>query len=242
MTEQPPLPSLPPSPPLSQLLGQPAAFYAALKELEPLPWRYLGLVALTGLVSGLAAASTARATVTAQAALGVAGLNAPMAYGTLVFSGLFLMLVAWLALWFLGNLGAGKQARAAEVYGATFVPQLLWSVALLLLGFLVYPQVSVPAPHLQGLDQQHSMLAVQQYNQAVAAQVAAHPALKISGYLGYLVYLWQFWLAYQGFLQTAPTQRKALLGVAYPAALLVVLSVVMWLLTQAMGQLISGQS
>lgn len=238
MTEQP-LPSLPPSPPLSLLLKQPAAFYAALKELEPLPWRYAGLVALTGLVSGLAAAATARATVQAQSALNIPGMSAPATYGTLVFSGVFLMVVTWLMLWFLGNLGAGNKARAAEVYGATFLPQLLWSAALLVLGLLVQPHVNVSAPNLHGLDQQHTALALQKYNQAVAAQVAAHPAFKISGYLGYLVYLWQFALAYQGFVQTAAGPRKALLSVAYPAALFVVLGAVFWLLNQAMGQLVA---
>lgn len=235
------IPSLPePGPPLAQLLSRPSQFFAALSRLSPQPWRYLGLVALAGLTSGLAAAVAARSTVQAQAALHLPGLSAPMTYGTLVFSGLFLEVVAWLLLWFLGNLGAGSRGRAAEVWGATFGVQVLWSLLLVLLGLVVQPDITVAAPHLQGLDAQHSALAVQKYNQAVAAQVAAHPAYKLTNIAGYAVYLWQLALAYLGFKATTQHAGKSMQGVAYPAALFVVLGLALWLLNQAVGKMVGS--
>lgn len=230
----------PPSPRLSELLSRPRAFFEALGRLEPQTWRYVGLVVFTGLVSGIAAALSGRATVEAQSALAGAGMSAPATYGTLVFSGVFLMALTWLTLWFLGNLGAGAKGRAAEVYGATFLPQLLWAAALLVLGLFVHPEVTVAAPQLQGLDPSQTALAVQKYNQAVAAQVAQNPVIKVSNYLGYAVSLYQFWLAYQGFLVLTQDKRKALQGVAYPAALLAVLLLSLWLLNEAVGKMMGG--
>ncbi len=243
MTAPPDSPTLPrfDTPPLAQLLRQPKAFYAALTALSAQPWRYVGLVLLTGLVSGIGAALLGRTTVQAQSSLQVPGLSAPMTYATLIFSGVFLMLVSWLLLWFLGNLGAGSKGRAAEVYGATFTVQLIWSLVMLIVGLVVHPTITVHAPNLQGLDAQHSALAVQRFNQAVAAQVADQPLIKVSNILGYAVYLWQLALAYLGFQATTADKRKAQLGVVYPAATFVILLLALWLLNQAAGQLLGMQ-
>lgn len=230
--------ALPPTPPLRRLISRPGEFFAALSALPPNPWRYTWLVLLAGLASGLAAATTARATVAAQAALKMPGLSAPATYGTLVFSGVFLVAISWLLLWFLGNLGAGKAGRAAEVYGASFSPQLLWSLLLALLGLCIFPQVQAEPPHLSGLNAQQTALALQRYSQDVAAQVAAHPALRLSRFIGYGVYLWQLALAYLGLRQLSGP-RQALAGVLYPAALFATLQVVLVLLSGAASQLLA---
>ena len=129
------------APGLAELLTRPTAFFQALGTLPPRPTRYLWLVALTSLISGISATLLARHALSAQSNLlsGAAGgvaISPLFGYGAAIFSGVFITALLWLLLWGLGTLGAGKEGRAAEVYGATFLPSLLWAIILLPLAAL----------------------------------------------------------------------------------------------------------
>ena len=233
------------APSLGELLTQPSAFFQKLSALPPRPTRYLWLVALTSLVSGVATTLLSRNALQVQSTLlsGASGgtpISPLFNYGAAVFAAIFITALLWLLLWGLGTLGAGKEGRAAEVYGATFLPLLVWAVILLPLAALFAPQITVPIPNLSGLSGLELQRAIQQYAQATQAELGSSLVSRLSTYLGYAVYLWQFALAYIGFRVLTANAGKAWRGVLFPAALLLVVGLAGWLLSRAVTGLTSG--
>ena len=230
------------APGLAELLTRPAAFFQALSALPPQPTRYLWLVGLVGAVSGISATLLARHAIAAQSAVlsGGAAISPLYAYGSAVFASLFVTVLLWLLLWGLGTLGAGQASRAAEVYGATFLPALIWAIILLPLSALLAPPITLAAPDLAGLSGLALQKTVQHYNLAVQAEVSGSVVGRVSTVVGYAVYLWQFGLALIGFRVLTGNQGKAWRGVLYPLSLLLVLLLAGYLASQAVGSLLGG--
>ncbi|UBV41863.1 hypothetical protein LAJ19_09415 [Deinococcus taeanensis] len=114
------------------LLSGPRLFAQTLALTEPVAWRYLGVAALSAALSGLAYAALVRPAVLLAAA--VDGSTAPMlVHITNVMGGTFLGMFTFLLMWGLGWLGAGRAARPAEVFGASFalLPPLYLIVTVL---------------------------------------------------------------------------------------------------------------
>ncbi|MBZ9750374.1 hypothetical protein K7W42_05800 [Deinococcus sp. HMF7604] len=129
-----PLPPSPDAPLSTALLTGPRLFARTLAPTEPLAWRYLGVVGLAAVLSGVAYAALVRPAVTLAAQ--VAGGTAPLAvHATNALGGTFLTMFTFLLLWGLGRLGAGRAGRPAEVYGASFalLPPLYVLVTVLAL-------------------------------------------------------------------------------------------------------------
>ena len=129
-----PLPILnePAAPLPTLLLTGPRVFAAALAPTTPRAWRYGAVVVLSSVLSGLAYTLVVRhATVHAATVAGtpVPGLPALLVD---VLGGMFLGLLTAVLMWGLGFLGAGRAARSAEVYGASFalLPPL-WLLVIL---------------------------------------------------------------------------------------------------------------
>ena len=243
MTKLPPPPVQPPTPPLADLLIRPTAFFEQLRALPPSAGRYLWLVALASVVSGVSTTILARHVLGAQSSVlsGAAGGSAisPLFnYGTAAFASVFVTVLLWLALWGLGALGAGPAGRAAEVYGAAFLPTLIWAVVLLPVAFFFAPQVAVAAPNLSGLSGAALQKAVQTYILQVQAASGGNPVNTVTTWLGYAVYLWQFALAFVGFRVLTGQTGKAWRGVLYPLALLLVLAAAAWLASKSVGSLL----
>ena len=245
MTRPPPTPTLPPAPRLADLLTRPTVFFEALHRLPPNAGRYLWLVALASLVSGVSTTLLARHVLEAQSSIlsGAAGGSAisPLFnYGSAAFASVFVTVLLWLALWGLGALGAGPAGRAAEVYGAAFLPTLIWAAVLLPVALLFAPQVAVAAPNLSGLSGAALQKALQTYILKVQSASGASPVNTVTTWLGYAVYLWQFALAFTGFRVLTGNQNKAWRGVLYPLALLLVLAAAAWLASKSVGSLLGG--
>ncbi|MGY2892715.1 hypothetical protein [Deinococcus sp. UYEF24] len=235
---------------LLDLIRHPHAFYAALKRLPPVSWRYAWLPALAGLVGGISGALLSRRTLESQAL----SLGTPVAalFALTILSSVFVSMLVWLVLWGMGHLGAGKEGRSGEVYATSFLAPLLWSVVLAVLALILPPQVNVVAPKLMGLSGPELLTAVQRYSQEVAAQYSLSPVVRLSSVMNYAIYLVQFWLAYIGFRvmtggpelgtsETAGTQTtgqagrgRAWRGVLFPGVLFVLLGVVAFLITSAL--------
>lgn len=223
---------------LADLITRPRAFFEALGRLPATPVRYLWLVAVTSLVSGVSTTLLARHTINAQsgALSGVAGgaaISPLFSYGAAIFASIFITVLLWLVLWGLGSLGAGKEGRAAEVYGATFLPALIWAIILLPVAALFAPEVSVAAPNLTGLSGAALSKGLQTYTQAVQAAFGSMAISKVSTYASYAIYLWQFALAFTGFRTLTGNPTKAWRGVLFPLALLAVLLVAGYLASKA---------
>ena len=228
----------PASPSPATLLTQPQLFFEALRATPPQPARYLWVVALTSLISALSTTLLARHAIEAQSdllsgAAGGAAISPLLSYGAAAFASIFVTVLLWLALWALGTLGAGKEGRAAEVYAATFVPSLIWAIILLPLALFFAPQMTVAAPNISGLSGAELQQALQHYAQQVRAAAGSSALSKLSTYLGYAVYLWQFALAFTGFRVLTGSSTKAWRGVLLPLGLLVVLVVAGYLASQA---------
>lgn len=119
-------PAVPPpdAPWPTELLSGPRGFARKLAQTELLWWRYLGTVALAGVLDGVAYAVLVR-----HAAGFAAAVNSPVGGGagpTLathlvnLLGTTFLTVLTFVLMWGLGRVGSGLQGRAAEVYAASF--------------------------------------------------------------------------------------------------------------------------
>ncbi|WP_424949990.1 hypothetical protein [Deinococcus sp.] len=226
---------------LLDLIRRPHAYFEALKRLPPAPWRIAWLPILAGLIGGVASVLLSRAILDTQllstsAALGIQLPGTLVYMLTVVFSAA-LSFVTWLILWGMGQLGAGKEARGGEVYGASFLAPLLWSLALLALALLLPPQVSVAAPKLGGLSGEALRTATGKYTAEVLTQYGTSPLVRFSNVMTYAVYLLQFWLAYIGFQTLTGERARAWRGVLYPGVLFLVLGAAALLIAGAAASL-----
>ena len=174
-------------------------------------------MALASIVSGVSTTLLARHVLGAQSSIlsGAASSSAisPLFNYRAAFASVFVTVLLWLALWGLGALGAGPAGRAAEVYGAAFLPTLIWAVVLLPVALFFAPQVAVAAPNLSGLSGAALQKAVQTYILQVQAASSGNPVNTVTTWLGYAVYLWQFALAFVGFRVLTGQPGKAWRGV-----------------------------
>lgn len=196
-----PAPPPPPAAPLAaELLSGPAAFFEQLRRVPPLPWRYALPPVLAALLAGVVYALLLRpvVAVTAEGA-GVFAAHAVNAFGTL-----FLTVVGAALMAGLGWLGAGREGRAPEVYGATFaaLPPLYVALAALL---LILP---APEARLVALGTDPGQVRLGEIMQGSLYRVTASLLL--------LAPLAQFARAYQGFLTLTGDRRRALLGTLLP--------------------------
>ncbi|WP_034384746.1 YIP1 family protein [Deinococcus sp. YIM 77859] len=195
-----------PAPPAAELLTAPRTFFERLRAAEPRVWRYLAPVLLSALLAGVLYALLLRPVV---AALAGAAHAAPAftAHVTNAFGSFFLTVLGAGAMAGLGALGAGREGRAAEVYGATFVllPPVYLLLAVLLL-VLPGPEATAAAP---GTD----LLAAQRVALRAVAQA---PLTRLTVLVLLLATLAQCVLAYPGFLVLTGDRRRALLGTLLP--------------------------
>ncbi|GGR24788.1 YIP1 family protein [Deinococcus ruber] len=230
---------------LLDLIRSPHTYFEALKRLPPSSWRLVWLPILAGLLSGLSGALLSRSILDSQALLmySSSGLRLPSSLLwslTILLSGAA-SFISWLVLWGMGQLGAGKTARSGEVYGASFLAPLLWSVVLTILVLLFPPQVTVSAPDISGLQGAALRDVIQKYTLAVQTQYGQSPVVRFSTFMGYAVYLLQFWLAYIGFRTMVPEDRRlAWRGVLYPAMLFLVLGAAALLVAGAVVGMAGG--
>ncbi len=233
---------------LLDLIRHPHAFFGDLKGLPPVPWRYAWLPALAGLAGGISGSLLSRPILDSQA-LSLSGVPVAFLFALTIFGSVFFSMLMWLVLWGVGQLGAGKEGRSGEVYAASFLAPLLWSVVLAVLALILPPQVNVVAPKLAGLSGPELLTAVQRYSQQVTAQYSLSPVVRLSSVMNYAIYLVQFWLAYIGFriMTTTPEtaaqpgpSARAWRGVLYPGTLFVMLGIVALLVTSAVAGLAGG--
>ena len=226
---------------LLDLIRHPHAYFEALKTLPPTPWRMAWIPVLAGVIGGVSGVLLSRTILDTQllstsAALGVQMPSSVVYVLTVIFSAAA-SFVTWLILWGMGSLGAGKEARSGEVYGASFLAPLLWALALLVLALLLPPQVTVAAPKLGGLTGEALKTAISAYTSAVLAQYGQAPLVKFSNVMSYAVYALQFWLAYIGFQSMTSDRGRAWRGVLYPGALFLVLGAAALLIVSAAASL-----
>lgn len=197
-----PTPAPPPTPPLAaELLSGPAAFFERLRRVPPLPWRYALPPVLAALLAGVVYALLLRPVVGATAE----GAGAFAAHAINVFGTFFLTVMGAALMAGLGWLGAGREGRAPEVYGVTFVllPPLYLALAVLLL--LSGTDVS-PTRTDGAAPSQRELLG----------QVMQGSLPRVTVLLLLLAPLAQFALAYRGFLTLTGDRRRALLGTLFP--------------------------
>ncbi|MFC4452881.1 hypothetical protein [Deinococcus sonorensis] len=216
---------------LADLIRRPHVFFEGLRALPARPARYLGLVVLSGVLGGLA---TALLLHQALQTLVPAGLL----YAAMIASSVVQALISWLLLWGLGQLGTGRAGRPAEVYGATFLVPLVWSLVLIVLALVTPAPALGDAPDLSTLS---PLEAVQAMATRIAQAQLSSPLLRLNGQVGYAVYVVQFWLAYIGFRALQPEPgTSAMRGVMYPLGTLLVLGVASLLLLSVSGSLVGG--
>lgn len=215
-----PAPPPPEAPLAAELLAGPGAFFARLRASEPRAWRYLAPVGLAAILAGAVYALLVRSTV------GVDGGGASLTiHATNVFGNIFLTVFAYGLMAGLGFLGAGREGRAAEVYGATFA--LLPPLYLLLCVLLLI----VPAPGVPPAAGESPAFDVQR---AALRAVGQWPLSRASVVLTVLATLAQFVLAYRGFRTLTGSRRRAWLGVLSPLVPVLLLTVI------GFGPLIAG--
>lgn len=219
-----------------KLLRRPKEFFAILQTHPQSNGRFLGLVCLIGALTGISGFFAQQPIQEALEALPKP--HAPED-GSLIFfvlNSVFVSVLGWCILWWIAQMGVGKKARAAEVYGASVFPFLLISVLGFLLAFLLPLQIDVPVPDWQALADGENASAVQmavlQYSLEVNAQsntgIAgwAHNILSFSGTA------WMFYLAYTGFLRLSGNRKLAVRGVIMPMGftllIMVALLLLMW--------------
>ncbi|WP_425145802.1 hypothetical protein [Deinococcus sp.] len=213
---------------LLDLIRSPHRYFEALRRLPLAPWRLSWLPVLAGLAGGLSSVLLSRSILESQALLLASSTGVQIPAGvfwafTIIFSAAVSFL-SWLVLWGMAQLGAGREARGGEVYGASFLAPLLWSLVLAVLALLFAPQVSVPVPNLGGLQGAALVSAVQKYTAAVQEQFSASGVVRFSTVMSYAIYLVQFWLALIGLRVMLDEDRnRAWRGVLYPALLYLVL-------------------
>ncbi|EYB68544.1 hypothetical protein DEIPH_ctg021orf0061 [Deinococcus phoenicis] len=202
-----PTPPPPPeAPPAAELLTAPRAFFERLRAAGPKAWRYVAPVLLAAVLAGVLYALLLRPVVAATAG---GGNLAPAftAHVTNAFGTFFLTVFSAGLMAGLGHLGAGREGRAAEVYGATFVllPPLYLGLAVLL---LVLPQ-----PHWPSFFLESDVL----HRQQTTLRALAHwPLTRVTVLVMLLGTLAQFAFAYRGFLTLTGDRRRALLGTLLP--------------------------
>lgn len=197
-----PTPAPPPTAPLAaELLSGPAAFFERLRRVPPLPWRYALPPVLAALLAGVVYALLVRPVVGATAQ----GTAAFAAHVVNAFGTFFLTVVGAALTAGLGHLAAGREGRAPEVYGATFVllPPLYGTLALLLL--LSGTEVVLTRADGAALSQRELL-----------GEVMRGSLARVSVLLLLLAPLAQFALAYRGFLTLTGDRRRALLGTLLP--------------------------
>ncbi|MDL2343128.1 hypothetical protein QOL99_03080 [Deinococcus sp. MIMF12] len=195
-----PTPAPPPTAPLAaELLGGPTAFFQRLRPAPPLLWRYVLPPVLAALLAGVVYALLLRPVVEATAE----GAGAFAAHAINVFGTFFLTVMGAALMAGLGGLGAGREGRAPEVYGATFVllPPLYGALGVLLL--------------LSGTDPKQFALG-QELGQVVLGEIMQGSLYRVTVLLLLLAPLAQFALAYRGFLTLTGDRRRALLGTLLP--------------------------
>lgn len=219
--DRPPAPPPPTDAPLpAELLSGPDAFFRRLAASEPRAWRYVAPVLLAAVLAGVVYALLVRPTV------GLGGIGGGfMVHATNVFGNFFLTVFGYGLLAGLGFLGAGREGRAAEVYGATFV--LLPPLYLLLIVLsLVLPGPELPAP-ASGAD----ALDVQR---AALRAVGQSGLSRFAVVLTLLATLAQFVLADRGFRTLTGNRRRALLGTLLPLVPVLLLTLI------GFGPLVAG--
>ncbi|WP_216319335.1 hypothetical protein [Deinococcus aestuarii] len=219
--DRPPPPPPPTEAPLpAELLAGPGAFFRRLAASEPRAWRYVAPVGLAAVLAGGVYALLVRSTV----GLGGSG-GGLLVHATNVFGNLFLTVFGYGLLAGLGFLGAGREGRAAEVYGATFAllpPLYLLLIVLSLV--LPGPELPAPAAGADALDVQRA--ALRAVGQSGLSRVAVVLTL--------LATLAQFVLAYRGFRELTGSPRRALLGTLTPLVPVLILTLI------GFGPLVAG--
>lgn len=223
-------------PTLFKILHQPKEFFALLQTHPQSNARFLGLVCLIGALTGISGFFAQQPIQEALEAL-------PKPYApedsSLIFSVLSSVVVGvlgWCILWWIAQMGIGKKARTAEVYGASMFPFLPISILGLLLAFVLPLQIDVPVPDLQALQASEDAtavpMAVLQYSLEVNAQGNAGIAGWAHNLLSFVGAAWMFYLAYTGFLGLSGNRKLAVRGVVMPMgfALLIMLALLllMW--------------
>lgn len=228
----------PTAPTLTDLLTRPREFFSALRTLPPATSRYLWLVVLTGLVTGLYSFVAQKPVQDAMqsAFRGLPGMpGGALSVVFTILGALLTSLLLWLILWALGNLGAGREGRAAEVFGATFLPTLIASLLLLPVAALFPLHIHTPAPNLAGLEGVELQKAVQTYSFALQKDVGGQPLSVIGKVLTYGAMAWQFYLAWVGFGVLTADRQKALRGTLLPLVVVLLVAGAFWLLGRAVG-------
>lgn len=224
----------PATPNLIDIITRPREFFSALRSLPPSNARYLWLVLVGGLLTGLYSALSQRSVQEAMTSIpGLPGGNLSLVLA--VVGALVVTLIMWLLLWGLGMLGAGQEGRAGEVYGASFVPALLITLILLPLMALFPLHLNVPAPNFSGLEGAELGQAIRQYSRAVQADLGSQPLSIIGRVLSYVGMAWQFYVAWVGFNVLTGDRRKAMRGTLIPLVVFLLLGGAFWLLGRAVG-------
>ncbi len=123
---------------------------------------------------------------------------------------------------------AGSLARAAEVYGATFLVTLvtlIWFLILLPLAALFPPQIVGVPPLPTGLEGPALADAVRERSAALSAAYNANWLARLSTWGSYAVYALQFALAYLGLPAITGERGRALRGVLAPLLIGAVIAV-----------------
>ncbi|BDP42214.1 hypothetical protein DAETH_21830 [Deinococcus aetherius] len=203
----------PPQAPLpAELLGGPGAFFGRLAASEPRAWRYVAPVLLAAALSGVVYALLVRPSVGLGGSGGGFLVHATNAFGTF-----FLTVFGYGLMAGLGFLGAGREGRAAEVYGATFA--LLPPLYLLLVVLLLV----LPAPELPSAASSATTFDVQR---AALRAVGQSPLSRAAVALTMLGTVAQFVLAYRGFRTFTGSRRRALTGTLSPFVPVLLLTVI----------------
>lgn len=208
-----PAPPPPEAPPAAELLASPRRFFERLRAAEPRVWRYAAPVLLAALLAGVLYALLLRPAVAVTAGLEHA-VPPFAAHATNVLGTLFLTVLGAALLAALGTLGAGREGRAAEVYGATFV--LLPPVYLLLAALLLV----LPGPEVSSAVGGDPLAA----QRAALPAIVQRPLTRVTVLVLLLAPLAQCALAYRGFLVLTGDRRRALLGALLPLPLALLLT------------------
>lgn len=222
---------------LSELLTNPKGFFEELKEQQPNSSRYIWLVLASGLVGAIAI-------YVSQMNMGISDMpGMPAFLASPIFkilsallSSLFLAFLLWLVMWGLGMAGAGKEGRAAEVYGASFIASLVINILLIPLYLLMPIQINITPPDFSNLNGAELSTAIQTYQTQIQTELSQQPASIIGNILSVLTFIWQFFVAWIGFNVITGDRTKAFKGVLFPAILFTILGVGSWL----MGQMTMG--
>lgn len=196
-----------PAPRPAELLTGPRTFAARLARTPPQVTRYLGAVALGSALSGVAYALLVRPAATLAAGLTPNGAPVLLTHVTNAFGGLFLGLLTFGALWGGAHLLARREARAAEVYGASFalLPPLYLAVILLT---LLTPAAAWVPEQAAGTARQVERAALRD-----AAHTPAALALYTAAFLGTAA---QGLLAYPAFRTLGVAPARALAAAILP--------------------------